>query len=163
MARDNAVTLAESAALTKFRAIATQGTPMETDRRPINMAPGDALVFRLDSFKVITDRVKKEHRYMGYLGEMIDGEPVILLESGNLSNFLGGVDSTQQTVGLQGRVIGVACVGEMDTGKQSPMKVFECVDFGTTWPTKPAAERRQRRAPAATQPADDNGNDDLPF
>ena len=154
--RSQQVQYVESDALSRFREIAKQGQVVESERRPINIGVGEALLFRLDSFKVIQDRTKKDHRYMGYLGELPNGEQVIILESGNLPNFLGGVESQNVTQTFVGRIVGVACVGEQDVGKQSPMKVFEVVDFGTDWPAKPSATRRQRK-PAEQAPADDNG------
>lgn len=139
-------------ALQMFDAMKTQGELVSAERRPVNLQPGDATIFRLTRVKDITGRrpeTGEAHTYSGYEGETKTGEKIIVLESGNMGNFI--------TAQLVGKVLGVACIGTLPTGKASPMKVFEVVNFGDTFPTAPKPKRTPARSAAS------DTDDDLPF
>lgn len=135
---------AESRALQLFDQLAAQGKEVSSERAPVNLQPGGAVVFRLTNIKPITGRrpeTGEPHTYMGYEGEKSDGTLIILLESGNMSNFI-----TQQ---LLGHVVGVACIGTMDTGKPSAMKVFKVIDFADKFPVAKSKTTNAKKQPDA--------------
>lgn len=147
----NFVPAQNSRGLAAFDALKTLGTGtlLQDNRQRINMQPGDVLMFRLTRVKEITSikpgsNPPVSHTYLGFEGELENGDPVILLESGNIANFL----TEKQT----GNVLAVACTGVLDTGKESPMKVFEVLDFGDVddFP-KPQSQTTRGNARAAAR------------
>ena len=123
----NFVPAPTSAGLAAFDALkaAGEGQLLQDNRQRVNMQPGDVTMFRLTRVKEITSLkpgTNVQHTYNGFEGDLQNGDPIILLSSGNLDNFI--------TDKMIGHILAVACVGTQDTGKESPMKVFEVLDFG---------------------------------
>lgn len=127
-----AIPAAKAKAFSAFESLVAKTGAQEitNDRDPVKLEIGDYVIARLVGVRDVTIKATETEPAKDAVAYDLDGregERLFMLGRGNLNQKL-------ESGALVGHVIGIAAVGEVDIGKQSPMRDYKVVDFGADFP-----------------------------